>query len=56
VRFIELLTPARPGLDRWDQHAGLENGHRVNAQSTDKPIAGLLKDLKARRGCWIRRW
>jgi hypothetical protein len=48
VRFIELLTPARPGLDRWDQHAGLEKGHRINAQSTDKPIAGLLKDLKSR--------
>jgi hypothetical protein len=48
VRFIELLTPARKGLDRWDQHGGLENGHRINAQSTDKPIAGLLKDLKSR--------
>ncbi len=48
VRFVELLTPARPGLDRWDQHSGLEKGHRINAQSTDKPIAGLLKDLKAR--------
>ncbi len=48
VRFIELLTPARPGLDRWDQHAGLEEGHRINAKSTDKPIAGLLKDLKSR--------
>jgi Protein of unknown function (DUF1501) len=48
VRFIELLTPARPGLDRWDQHSAIEKGHRINAQSTDKPIAGLLKDLKAR--------
>jgi hypothetical protein len=48
VRFIELLTPARKGLDRWDQHSSLEKGHRINAQSTDKPIAGLLKDLKAR--------
>ena len=48
VRFIELLTPARPGLDRWDQHANLDKGHRINAQSTDKPIAGLLKDLKSR--------
>ncbi|MCZ2147641.1 MAG: DUF1501 domain-containing protein [Bryobacterales bacterium] len=26
----------------------LENGHRINAKSTDKPIAGLLKDLKSR--------
>lgn len=48
VRFVELLTPARPGLDRWDQHSGIENGHRINARSVDKPIAGLLKDLKAR--------
>ncbi|MEX2262140.1 MAG: DUF1501 domain-containing protein [Bryobacteraceae bacterium] len=48
VRFVELLTPAHKGLDRWDQHSGIENGHRVNAKSTDKPIAGLLKDLKSR--------
>ena len=48
VRFIELLTPARPGLDRWDQHNAIESGHRINAKGVDKPIAGLLKDLKAR--------
>jgi hypothetical protein len=48
VRFIELLTPFRKGIDRWDQHSALVNGHRINAQSTDKPIAGLLKDLKSR--------
>lgn len=48
VRFIELLTPARRGLDRWDQHSGLENGHRVNARAVDKPLAGLIEDLKAR--------
>lgn len=47
VRFVELLTPARKGLDRWDQHSSLEKGHRLNAQSTDKPIAALLTDLKA---------
>lgn len=48
VRFIELLTPQRAGQDRWDQHQRLEEGHRVNARATDKPIAALLKDLKAR--------
>ena len=48
VRFIELLTPARKGQDRWDQHQNLESGHRINARATDKPIAGLLKDLKGR--------
>jgi hypothetical protein len=48
VRFIELLPPYRKGCDRWDQHASLEDGHRTNARAVDKPMAGLLKDLKAR--------
>ncbi len=48
VRFVELLPPARQGIDRWDQHGGLENGHRVNAKAVDQPIAALLKDLKSR--------
>jgi hypothetical protein len=48
VRFIELLTPARKGLDRWDQHSGIAEGHRINAKGVDKPIAGLLRDLKSR--------
>jgi hypothetical protein len=48
VRFVELLPPARKGIDRWDQHSGLVNGHKVNARAVDKPIAALLKDLKGR--------
>jgi hypothetical protein len=48
VRFVELLPPARKGIDRWDQHSGLLNGHRVNARAVDKPIAALLEDLKGR--------
>jgi hypothetical protein len=48
VRFVELLPPFRKGFDRWDQHGSLEEGHRVNARAVDKPIAGLLKDLKTR--------
>jgi hypothetical protein len=47
VRFVELLTPRLQGKDRWDQHSGLEQGHRDNARATDKPIAGLLTDLKS---------
>src|SRR5260370_5401773 len=47
VRFVELLTPARRGIDRWDQHGSLEAGHRTNAKAVDQPIAALLKDLKA---------
>jgi hypothetical protein len=48
VRFIELLSPRRPGTDRWDQHSNIERGHGINCKATDKPMAGLLKDLKAR--------
>ena len=47
VRFIELLCPS-VGHDRWDQHSKLKEGHEDNARATDKPIAGLLKDLKSR--------
>ena len=48
VRFIELTPPAIPGANRWDQHDKLKEGHGKNALACDKPIAGLLKDLKSR--------
>lgn len=47
VRFIELTCPS-VGADRWDQHQNLIDGHERNAHAVDQPIAGLLKDLKAR--------
>jgi hypothetical protein len=47
VRFVELLCQ-NLGYDRWDQHSNLKQGHADNARATDKPIAGLLKDLKSR--------
>jgi hypothetical protein len=47
VRFVELLCP-NLGFDRWDQHASLKAGHEKNAKAVDKPIAGLIKDLKSR--------
>ena len=33
---------------KWDQHGNLRADHAKNAAEVDKPIAGLLKDLKAR--------
>ncbi len=47
VRFIEVLCPSVGG-DRWDQHSSLKEGHANNARATDRPIAGLLADLKDR--------
>jgi len=32
----------------WDQHSNLVAGHEKNARSVDRPIAGLLTDLKQR--------
>jgi hypothetical protein len=45
VRFVELLCQ-NLGHDRWDQHSNLKKGHEDNARAVDKPIAGLLTDLK----------
>src|SRR5581483_7370441 len=47
VRFVELLCQ-NLGHDRWDQHSNLRRGHEDNARAVDRPIAGLLTDLKAR--------
>ncbi|MBA4189246.1 MAG: DUF1501 domain-containing protein [Planctomycetaceae bacterium] len=47
ARFIELTCP-NTGHDRWDQHGNLKKGHEDNARAVDRPIAGLLRDLKAR--------
>ncbi|HEX4606701.1 MAG TPA: DUF1501 domain-containing protein, partial [Urbifossiella sp.] len=36
------------GFQPWDQHGDLKGGHTRNALATDRPIAGLLRDLEAR--------
>jgi len=53
VRFVELsCLPQNDNDDQfgnpWDQHGALEEGHTNMARQVDQPIAGLLKDLKAR--------
>lgn len=47
VRFVQLYHTTG-GFQPWDQHGDLKGGHSKNALATDLPIAGLLKDLKAR--------
>ena len=48
VRFVELTCPRIGKIDRWDAHTNLERNHSQNALAMDRPIAGLLKDLKSR--------
>jgi hypothetical protein len=42
VRFVEVTH------GNWDQHVNLSTDHQARAQACDKPIAGLLQDLKQR--------
>lgn len=46
VRFIQVYHGGYE--DNWDQHGGLAEGHRRLSFETDRPIAGLLADLKQR--------
>jgi hypothetical protein len=46
VRFVQ-VTHSDDKV-QWDQHGDLRKGHAKNAREVDRPIAGLLKDLKSR--------
>ncbi len=46
VRFVQ-VTHSDTNV-QWDQHSDLKAGHEKNAREVDRPIAGLLTDLKAR--------
>jgi hypothetical protein len=48
VRFIQLYSGGAHNDDNWDAHTDIEKNHNFHAGRTDKPIAGLLKDLKQR--------
>lgn len=45
VRFIQLYSGSGSG---WDAHSNIEGNHSRMCFSIDKPIAGLLADLKSR--------
>ncbi|MEY8878118.1 MAG: DUF1501 domain-containing protein [Leptothrix sp. (in: b-proteobacteria)] len=49
VRFVHCISGAPDNsVDSWDAHNGIEKNHSVMCRQVDKPIAGLLADLKAR--------
>ncbi|MEX2359372.1 MAG: DUF1501 domain-containing protein [Pirellulaceae bacterium] len=45
VRFVQLYSGAGSG---WDSHNNIETNHGRLCKEVDRPIAGLLKDLKRR--------
>lgn len=48
VRFIQIYSGGAHNDDNWDAHTDIIKNHSKHAGDTDKPIAGLLKDLKRR--------
>ncbi len=48
VRFVCVVSGGGPGNMQWDAHQDIEENHLRKAAETDRPIAGLLKDLKRR--------
>jgi arylsulfatase A-like enzyme len=48
VQVYHTVTSKRSSCQLWDQHGGLRTELPANCAATDRPIAGLLKDLKAR--------
>jgi len=48
VRFIQIYSGGAHNDQNWDAHGDLKKNHDFHAGNTDKPIAGLLKDLKQR--------
>ena len=48
VRFVQIYSGGAHNDSNWDAHGDLVKNHSYHAGATDKPIAGLLTDLRRR--------
>ena len=48
VRFVQIYSGGGHSDDTWDAHGDIVYNHGKFAGETDKPMAGLIKDLKQR--------
>ena len=48
VRFVQLYSGGGPVAMQWDAHDDLDANHEKMCGMTDRPVAALLTDLKAR--------
>ncbi len=48
MRFVQIYSGGSHNDANWDAHSDMEHNHNLHAGETDKPIAGLLADLKQR--------
>ncbi len=48
VRFVQVFHGSNGGAGAWDAHGALKANHTAACGQVDRPIGGLLKDLKQR--------
>ena len=48
VRFVQIYSGGNHNDANWDAHGDLKQNHSLHAAETDKPIAGLISDLRQR--------
>ncbi|HZL87021.1 MAG TPA: DUF1501 domain-containing protein [Pirellulaceae bacterium] len=49
VRFVQLWSGAAFGTEvHWDAHGSVPSNHRRESDKVDRPLAGLLRDLRQR--------
>ena len=48
VRFVQIYSGGGHQQENWDAHNGIEENLTIHAPEVDRPIAGLLTDLKQR--------
>jgi hypothetical protein len=48
VRFVQVYSGGGHSEETWDAHADVNKNHELHCGETDRPIAGLLADLKRR--------
>ena len=51
VRYVQIFSGGGNFEPSWDAHFDLVGNHNMHCAETDKPIAGLIKDLKS-HGMW----
>ena len=48
VRFVQVYSGGGHGDDTWDAHGDVDKNHEKHCFDTDRPMAGLLRDLASR--------
>jgi uncharacterized protein (DUF1501 family) len=48
VRFVQIYSGGNHNDASWDAHGDLVKNHNLHAGETDRPLAGLITDLKRR--------